>query len=294
MKRLFIIVLLVFLHFTVQAQHYQSIFGKQTTSWEIASNNLWGWTQSTIMVQKDTIVNGLLYKKVLSNNWTYKGGLLREDTITGKVWFKSIFPRNPMFPDTTEFLAFDYSLAVGDAFDISGAGYGLNVSFQDSFNVVKRVYYQNDQKHIEFKGPLIEPFTMIEGIGGTYGVIWKQYNGALTNQYLLCSYKDGVKTSYDNKAFQGNCSVTGISEDVPDGRISIYPNPAQNQLCFKLASKTKVQTCQIMNALGKVVAEPEIQINNSIDIGALSAGLYVLQLQVNNGKVFRQKFVKQH
>ena len=292
MKKILLFLLLVTAHFAVQAQHYQSIFGRQSTFWEIASNNLWGWIQFTIVVQKDTVVNGLPYKK-LSNNWNNKGGLLREDTTTGKVWFKNIFPRNYLFPDTTEFLTFDYGLAVGDTFDVSGAGYGLNVSFQDSFNVVKRVYYQNNQKHIEFKGPATEPFTMIEGIGGTYGVIWKQYNGALTNQYLLCSYKDGVKTSYVNKAFPGGCSITGFPEDILEQSISIYPNPAQEKLFIKTAAGTKVKACQILNVFGKVIAAPEMQTDNAIDIAALPAGWYVLQLHFSNGKVNRQKFVKQ-
>ncbi|MBK0403495.1 T9SS type A sorting domain-containing protein [Adhaeribacter sp. BT258] len=207
-----------------------------------------------------------------------------------------MYPNIPQLPyDTIEVEVFDYSLSVGDTFDISGAGYGMTLNYPDSFNVVKRVYYQNNQKHIEFKGPASESFTMIEGIGGTFGVIWKQYKGGLTNQYLLCSYKDGVKTSYVNKAFQGSCSITGVSEGHPiqKEKISIYPNPAQYQLFIKASSTVKIKTCQILNVFGKVVALPEVPINNAIDIAALPAGLYVLQLNLDNGKVLRQKFVKQ-
>ncbi|MBK0403496.1 hypothetical protein I5M27_10905 [Adhaeribacter sp. BT258] len=74
MKRFLLLLVLVWLHSAVQAQHYQSIFGKQTTSWEIEWNNLSGTAKSTINVQRDTLVNGLLYKKIISSHFSYRGG----------------------------------------------------------------------------------------------------------------------------------------------------------------------------------------------------------------------------
>jgi hypothetical protein len=302
MKKILLFLLLVTAHFAVQAQHYQSIFGRQSTSWEIEWHNLPGYFQANFYVEKDTVVNGLSYKKIKTNNWANKI-LLREDTITGKVWHKNLFFYSSAFPDlddTIEILAFDFSLMKGDTMDLRYITGGTH-QYPYPLNQVDSVYYVNGLKHIQFRAiPSHAPnerITFIEGVGGNLGVIWKIYRTYMQRQYLLCSYKDGVKTSYVNKKYNGNCNPhnlngSGENVDLLD-QISIYPNPAQEKLFIKTAAGTNVKACQILNVFGKVIAAPEIQTDNAIDIAALSAGIYVLQLHFSNGKVNRQKFVKQ-
>ena len=178
---------------------YQSFFGQHSTEWIFEWHNLDFGGQDTVYVEKDTVVNSLEWKKILvkSNQSGYSGGLLREDTTTGKVWYKGLeFYGEP--EDTSELLSFDFSLEVNDSFDISNMYEGS----PPLYSKVISTYFTDGIKYIEFEDnlysgfPFIEPYVFIEGIGGIMGVLWKQYFGGLQAQYLLCSYKDGVKTTY--------------------------------------------------------------------------------------------------
>src|SRR5690554_397296 len=78
------------------AQPYESLFshGSSPTSWTHVAYNLGTADIVHSLVQKDTLVEGKVYKKVILQHplSDFPGGLFREDTVTGLVWYRDIVP----------------------------------------------------------------------------------------------------------------------------------------------------------------------------------------------------------
>lgn len=302
--RCFCLVLFSFLLKPALAQqHYKSIFGSQSTSWATRWENLSGVGASTIYVQKDTVVNGLAFKKLVANSSPFHPSLVREDTVSGKVWFRQILPDDlPPYTDpsdTIDMLILNFGLSVGDTFDINGTGYGLTYPFPDSFNVVKRVYYQYGLKHIEFKGPAVEPFTMIESIGSNFGVAWKKSKTIMRAQYLLCAYKNGVKTPYTNIQYNGFCNLNGVSgiSEMPKERISLgqsYPNPATETTIIPYtwpvtAKQASIIIRDITSREVRKYALPKNSNSLEVNVSGLRNGLYTYTLVVDEKPLATEK-----
>lgn len=78
---------------------------------------------------------------------------------------------------------------------------------------------------------------------------------------------------------------TSISENMIEGKLlTVYPNPAANQLSFDLnipANEKAIAT--IMDATGRVLLTKELNSNSQkhdFDVSTLSTGLYMLRLNV--------------
>lgn len=281
------------------AQPYQSIFGngdQASTAWVFKYGVTPGPVVDSAYIEKDTIVNGVTYKKVITDNPNngYKGGLLREDVNTGKVWYRAIhFTMSQS--DTIEQIAFRFDLNVGDTFDISNSY--LQFGYPDSLNIVDSIRYINGLKYIYFKGiyqPIQggynEPFTIIEGIGSNMGVLWKHlYGGSfMADQYLLCSYKNGVKTSFQNRFYNGACTVqTGdINGLNSESRvITLYPVPAFDEININNKTTEKINKVQIISQTGQLVKEVTSLEITSVEIEEIPAGYYYLKLYTGNGYV---------
>ena len=290
----------LFYYANANAQSYQSIFGKTTTSWTIEWDNLDINAYSEYFVVRDSIFNERSYKIVFGNDGgTY--ALVREDTLAGKIWLVVVTP-NCSFPDTSEKLVADLSLQLGDTFNISQID--MNVANPgDTFIIVDSVYYDQGQKHIRFVSPdsvsqgyLTEPITFIEGIGPNYSLLWNinQCNVYL-DKYLLCAYKDGIKAKYDNLRFNGDCSpvLSSLVNVATDNKVNIYPNPTNNKLYGTLNYPQK-SSLQIFAIDGSEVI-PSQSIQQSyfeLDVSELPAGLYFLVFQNDEERVVR-KFVKE-
>jgi hypothetical protein len=106
-----------------------------------------------------------------------------------------------------------------------------------------------------------------------------------------------------NYIFVDNINVrtgepTAIGDVVAENSIKVYPNPVVNELNveMEMTKATKV-TFTVMNALGQEVMAPVAQnMSNGVqstklDVTALPAGIYFLNIVTPNGKT-QQKFVK--
>src|SRR5690606_27009108 len=120
--------------------------------------------------------------------------------------------------------------------------------FPDSLSIVDSVRTINGLKHIYFKAKVYgrstlsdgEPLTFIEGVGCNLGVLWKHGNsnpGTVTHAelfatYLLCSFKNGVKTDYHNREYNGDCDprlqiAQPNTRSKAEPSIYLYPQPAR-------------------------------------------------------------------
>jgi len=77
-------------------------------------------------------------------------------------------------------------------------------------------------------------------------------------------------------------------DDLVLTKVSIYPNPASNILF--ISSEITINNLSVFSISGKKVLEQK-NIDNSIDISSLPAGMYFLEITSENGKAV-QKFIK--
>ena len=84
-------------------------------------------------------------------------------------------------------------------------------------------------------------------------------------------------------------AATGINNINGSLQLSVYPNPATDQLAVVV--NNKIDYLEVYNALGQKVKEQEAPVNNTIDIATLASGVYFMNVHVGSASG-RVKFVK--
>ena len=74
--------------------------------------------------------------------------------------------------------------------------------------------------------------------------------------------------------------------------LMVFPNPTKNQLNIILSSNQNTKI-EIFSIEGKLVEQQTIQKNSVIDVSKYNTGLYFIQATTNDGKIYRNKFVKE-
>ena len=291
MKKFYLLLLNLLLFCASSAQPYESMFGQQSTFWVIEWSNFAGKTIDTIFVVNDTSVNNISYKKIRLHSTgmnAQKDGLLRENTQIGKVWYRSV-DYNLYPDDTLEVEIANFSLNIGDTFDIGG-----DFPIADSVKIVDSVYYQGARKIIQFKGMYKygEKYNLVEGVSGLQGVFYKQRYIPIQEDYLLCAYKDGVNT-FLNKYYK-ICNPNHNTSVVPDFenlKLIIYPNPVND--IIQINNVTTGTKWQIIDMYGKLHFEGMIT-DSSLPIYAqnLPIGVYFIHFTKSNSS-FSHIFAKQ-
>lgn len=266
----------------ISRAQYLSLFGDTSTSWNIYWSNLDVEAYDSFYVQKDTLVNGNIYKKIQD---TYHGtlGLIREDRLAGKVWFKGcrygLDPAN----DTTEFLMFDYSLNVGDTFHLDYAGPWGHYITKNPISVDSVYYDGRGRKYLRFNSvnPVFnEKLTFIEGVGCNFGLIYYWYDHLEGNNYLLCARKDDT-TDYVNKR-SGSCGIRLAVPEELNGAATckVYPNPFDKRFDISFSKQQAESKVTIYTPEGKVIFDHSYK--NAIDIDVqikLPSGIYFLSIR---------------
>jgi hypothetical protein len=268
------------------------LFGTTSTSWKFTWSNLFGTTYDSVYVEKDTTLYGIAYKKLVKRSSNhYPGGLIREDLNNGLVYYRALNTDGDNNPnDTIETIIFRYDLNIGDTFNINNVSFnGIGGRYVDTVDNVQVI---DGRKYIYFKSKLYdkEPYTIIEGIGSNLGVILRKVNTVMQAQYLLCSYKDGVQTSFNNKRYNGNCSPPlSIRNTEITSKISIYPNPSIDKITISNHSGKKMSSGILYATDGHIVATLKSDFE-SIDVSALPSGLYFMRLAFENDETIIKPF----
>lgn len=279
-------------------QPYQSIFGKNSTKWVYRWGDEFGWHNDTIFAIKDTIIKGNTYKLLATSSYYHNPiFLLREDTITGTVWCRTVTWQGTK-EDTTDRIISIMDLKIGDTFDVTNIRLEAHNN-NPSNNIVDSVNYVNGLKHIYMRGQYYgEPYTLIEGVGSNMGIQWKYRimpeNTFTGGFYLLCSYKDGVKTNYQNRIYNGSCWFASSIEYMSDTKPSFYPNPVTNILTIQQADD--IIHLSVTDISGKQVFKDEQPVftndNYRINTSNLLHGVYFLQTVNTQGYITTRKFIK--
>lgn len=86
------------------------------------------------------------------------------------------------------------------------------------------------------------------------------------------------------------CATVGLAEHLVHYDLTIYPNPAENELVIE--SEVELTTIHIYDAVGRTALLIENGKKAAIDIAQLPIGLYILDAKAVDDKHYRKVFVK--
>ncbi len=105
---------------------------------------------------------------------------------------------------------------------------------------------------------------------GVYYIGWKCYSAA--DEYNL--YVDDINIT----------EVSGITENVNNSDISVFPNPTKDVL--NITATGTISRIKVLNVFGQLVYTNEVNAENTkINTGAFANGIYYIQIETKNGIV---------
>ena len=109
-----------------------------------------------------------------------------------------------------------------------------------------------------------------------------------SNQSGLSFYSHGMQDTYLVKL---DAMVVGLNESHHKPEISIFPNPANDQVNIEAENLDKMQLFDIHGKLVLSKSSGFRQNNNTLTVSHLPAGIYFIRLSVNNHIPFSEKLV---
>lgn len=195
-----------------------------------------------------------------------------------------VYPNNVTVEDPTA-LTFDEEDEISVPFTLEGSFEPSNANF------VNQVTLQLSDENGSFENArtISEPLTTYSS-----GVI----TGKIPSNIPASSdYRVRAVTTYGNKASEANptaLTIHGTSEPtsievVEQLNLTLYPNPAREQIAIKGASDAAYR---IYNLAGRVLKAGNGDLTTGIFVGDLAQGAYFIEVQCNN-QVARLKFIKE-
>jgi len=96
--------------------------------------------------------------------------------------------------------------------------------------------------------------------------------------------------SSDIGAYEFGSTLTSITQHHESESIMIFPNPGNGRIWIKIQDQKELEQIQVMNSQGQLVKSLSIN-QNSFDISMLKVGLYLIQLNFENGKMSTEKLI---
>lgn len=87
------------------------------------------------------------------------------------------------------------------------------------------------------------------------------------------------------------CSAVGVSDQSLEPVISIYPNPAKNDIYISTKNGVKIIYVNIYNQVGQKVLN-EYKILSSIDISILDKGIYVIEVLTTESRIKEKLIIR--
>jgi hypothetical protein len=213
--------------------------------------------------------------QIIPNHFTDNGDGTITDNLTNLIWQK--IP----YSDT---LTWEQALSYADTLTLDG-----NNDWR--LPNIKELQSINDES-------LINP-SVNTAFFSTIGVNKYWSSTTLPNQtdkawYLFTEF--GI-TTYDLKTIKhnlicvrGDQTATSINENELTDLISIYPNPAGNNICISSPFQMEIE---LLNMEGKILQRLKtFNTFTNIDIKDLSCGIYVIRIKSNSGIAYK-KFIKE-
>jgi Secretion system C-terminal sorting domain len=308
MKNIVLISLLILLGLNSHAQEYVPM-AVEGAHWFVAERrescpwpyeNLWEYH-----VDGDTIFDGTSYRKIYRqqhesiDSGTYQPpfvpfgskylhGLLRDDTLAKKVYavsFMYLIQSYDPCPLNEEYLLYDFSIEVGDTFDLCVSRYNYSLLYYLNTEVIFNV----PSRSFEICDHYCDIYFW-EGIGSTFGLFepsWVFHDRDEWRTYLFNYCRtDDCSLLVSNPEFQ--------SFEKTDWKL--FPNPASDQLQFDLSScsNRENKSISIFSAQGvrlKTFNLDDQQEVLKVDVKAFKPGLYFAVLTNDTEILGSKKFV---
>jgi len=241
----------------------------------------------------DTIIDNREYKKmerteydIFCLNTVVNGpdymGAIREDAINKKVFYTPPGQSN-------EELIYDFNLEPGDTL-ISYLNWNepLIVDFIDSL-LINNDYH----KRIVFKYGEAE---IIEGIGSSTGIL-EELVAFEGGSHLCALYIDTtlIYPEYPcNLSATDTCSTLTTETQIKKSEISIYPNPAKDQLKIEISIELllKKPFLKIFTSNGSICCTQTLTNEiTKIDLNDFAAGIYLVHVSTESNIVSNEKII---
>lgn len=85
-----------------------------------------------------------------------------------------------------------------------------------------------------------------------------------------------------------------VDENATTNSIFVYPNPAENVVYVSFADDTSCQSVEIYSVDGRIVeTHGRTSLQTGIDISNLNSGVYILKVNMTDGREFTERIVKE-
>ena len=229
----------------------------------------WESSWSAIM-DGDTTINNLVYHTC--NSFP----LLREDSTKKVYWVSS---RDSVFH---EILLYDFSLGAGDTMFSNQRQFIIAKVDTPVYNgIPRRTLY------ISYDGGFTIDDRWIEGIGSTVSEIGRFCSA---NETVSRVFQDGILI-YGSPS-DTSCSSFQNPVTPSASKLSIFPNPARNELYINVDESLVGGTLNFYNVTGALVQSELVSIPNmQLSLSNLRAGVYIAEVKTIAERI-RQRWVK--
>ena len=188
-------------------------------------------------------------------------------------------------------------------YSISTDGIALAVNYRPAptaLDTIRIAVWDYDSTNIEVGNHLLK-FDSLNTLTSFDVYLIDKYTSTTINLKNQNTYHFDISTdanSYGNNRFVLVFDAsTGIDKRISNTLISVYPNPANNELHIKSFNTEYANSntlVSIRNLVGQTVFTSEAQSLknfNTLDIASLEAGVYIIEVRLEGQSIF-QKFIK--
>jgi len=227
--------------------------------------------------------DGYLVK--FSSNWTYQwvytvGSTGFIDYIQGI----HVDANNDVYFTCETQIVSDFDPGAGNT-NFSGLGSGTVVKMQSN-----GVFTHAMSMSSEIGGGVIYPESIVSLGGGDLAVVGS-FTYAPRFESVTAAQSPTNEGSHDGFFGIYSTDVSAGVNELSASSILVFPNPAQDEIRIGTALNS---TCEIYALDGKLMQSQYVMANSTLNIAALSEGMYLLVVRTEDGNTFQTKLTKTH
>jgi len=255
------------------------------TVWHISDGDLWPHVY-LFSLSQDVMIDSLLFRQL---NAYPASGLVREDTVAHKVFFKGTY----IGMDTNLVVLYDYNWHIGDTVAHNSYVHIIDSSDNRLINGLSHKVW-----HFQpIAGPASMPYYVIEGVGSTAGPLFPILPDNFEQYFKLVCFSNQSTTPLVNPVvgYFDNATSCALSVDNAMGKlpqVQIVPNPI-NKSSSKIVFGKRIELGEITiyNTIGQKVISATIHNINDFPLTNIHPpGLYYYDI-IADGKHYKGKFL---
>jgi hypothetical protein len=174
-------------------------------------------------------------------------------------------------------------------------GYGTSLIPQSPWDQIGSGYLPGDRRGLGSVGPITLQQGSVNELDFAYVYGRATAGGNLASITVMNEHIDSIKQKFTNGIVGCGCAVeTGIHTYENANALSIYPNPASENIIIRYVSTSKNVVVKMYDVTGQLVRSTTniVSGENTVNISALAKGLYLLSVQ-DGTTTITKRFIKQ-